>query len=865
MFKKFFISLGVVLLLSFSSCGGGSSDKGKEIFSKILQFIGIPYSIVVNVCQDSNLDGVCGAKELFTKITIKKGESFSDILEKIALTADGKYFLETRDPELPILVEFRDSKNIHYDNGKFTLKFNGFNNEQNEVKEISAIQALEDAGYLTSEETRALRTVRNREVLDRVIFESLENNYNLLRGEKLTGNIARDKGLEAVASGLQQLDISRGLPARVVSCGENAGCIKEIVTATSQELNITQEEAEVIADEVKVESRPKTQKNIADGYIAHLSSPVVAQCADGSYSTTNVGLKGAILFDTALDAGCEITVPSSTIIDSNNNGRYDNGDKVLGFSMKGLADGTFITPLTTLLRMKELKGEDVGIFKLMVKDFNPVTAASAVGFYTGDRKNQVQKLMLLMEILKIALKEGADISSINLTQILSNIPLKDMDLDQLLGGLSDSIKSKIMDVLGASSFKDLLSILDKIDTSKVNLNTLIVNVSDGKKGLNDAIKESLKVSLPTDSSNLLDKVLKPNIELEEGFMNFDPTSSTFEGNSSITGKVEDAIYKNPLENVTIKLYKDAHFIKEVTTDSLGIYLFSNLIGESGYSINISKTDYLTVNYQDISLDENLTKHLETILHIEKTYAGKGSIGGKVVGSIDGIGRSGITINFRKGINRRTGDIVKTVTTGSGGVYSVGDLDAGSYTGELQANGYQTSYMTVIVLGGTTQENQDGTINPILAEGEIRIVLTWGEKPYDLDSHLTGPDERGSRFHIYFGSKGRINSTPYANLDIDDVSSYGPETVTIRRQQLGVYRYWVHDYSNGGSRSSSALSNSGATVKVYNGNGAPQVFYVPNESGTVWKVFEIENGIIKPINDVDYQAIYTMQKPSKSKK
>ena len=858
MFKKIFISLGVVLLLSFSNCGGGSSDKGKELLSKILQFIGIPHSIVVNVCQDNNLDGICGEKELFTKIIIKKGESLNNILEKISLTADGRYFLETYDPELPILVEFLDSKNIHYDNGHFTLKFNGFNKDQNETKEISAIQALEDAGYLTAEETRALRSVRNREVLDQVIFESLENNYNLLKGEKLTNNIARDKGLEVVASGLQQLDISQGLPASIASCEDNSNCITKILNSTSQELNISKEEAEVIADEVKIESRPKTQKNIADGYIAHLSSPVEAKCVDGSYSTTKVGLKGSILFDTALDEGCEITVPSSAIIDSNNNGQYDNGDKILGFSMRGLADGTFISPLTTLLRIKELKGEDVGIFKIMVKDFNPVSASSAVGLYTGNKKNQVQKLMLLMEILKVALKEGADISSIDLTQILSTISFSDIDLNQLLGGLSDSIKSKIMESLEANGFMDLLSILDKIDTSKVNLNTLVVNISDGGKGLNNAIRESLKVSLPTDR-NLLDSVLKDNIELGEGF---GLTSSTFEGNSSITGKVEDAIYKNPLENVNIKLYKDSSFVKEVNTDSLGIYLFSNLIGESGYSIEISKTDYLTVDYKNISLDENATEHLETILHIEKTYAGTGDISGKIIGSIDGIGRSGITINFRKGINRRTGDIVKTVTTRSGGVYNVSSLDAGSYTGELQANEYQTSYMTVIVLGGTTRENQNGTINPLLAEGEIRIVLTWGERPSDLDSHLTGPDERGSRFHIDFTSQGSINRSPYANLDIDDVSSYGPETVTIRRQQSGVYRYWVHDYSNGENSSSSGLSNSSATVKVYNGNSLPRVFHVPNQMGTVWKVFEIENGIIKPIDIVNNQRISTMEKPSK---
>ncbi|MCK5854519.1 MAG: hypothetical protein KAG56_04810, partial [Sulfurovaceae bacterium] len=459
---------------------------------------GIPHNIIANVCQDENRDGVCGTTERFFKLTIKKGESVNDILRKISLTADGRYFLETYDPTLPILVELQDSENIKHDNGNLTLRFDGFETEeQNETKEISAIQSLEDAGYLTAEETKALKSLENREVVDRVIFESLENNYNLLRDESLNSQVAVDRGLKSVALGLQTLDIEKELPAKLATCADDNTCIKEIVTSTSQELNITKEEAEVIADEVKVESRPKSQKNIADGYIAHLPSPIEAKCADGSYYTTEVGLKGAILFDAVLDDKCEIIVPSNAIIDSNNNGAYDNSsDKPVGFVMRGLADGTFITPLTTLLLNKQSRGEDVTAFKTMVKDFNPVSAASAVGYYTGDKKSQVQKLMVLMEILKTAMKEGADVSSIDLTQILSNISFEDMDLNKLLGGVSDIMKSKIMDSLKLSGVADLISRLDTFDSSKVNLNTLMINVSDGGIGVDDAMSVASKVPLP---------------------------------------------------------------------------------------------------------------------------------------------------------------------------------------------------------------------------------------------------------------------------------------------------------------------------------------------------------------------------------
>ena len=277
MLKKFLISIGVIFILSFTSCGGGSSDEAKELLSKILQFVGIPHSIIVNVCQDSNRDGICGAKELFTKLVIKKGESVDDILQKISLTADGRYFLNNVDPNVPILVEIEDQNNIQHDGGKLTLRFDGFKtDEQNETKEISAIQLLEDSGHLTAEETKKLKETPNREVVDRVIFESLENNYNLLRNEELNTKVATNKGLEVLANELKKVDVADALPKKIVTCEDNATCIKELVTTTSQELNITKEEAEVIAEEVKRESR-----HIADGYIIKLQSPIEAQCSGG--------------------------------------------------------------------------------------------------------------------------------------------------------------------------------------------------------------------------------------------------------------------------------------------------------------------------------------------------------------------------------------------------------------------------------------------------------------------------------------------------------------------------------------------------------------------------------------------------------
>jgi len=80
--------------------------------------------------RDSNGDGICGKEEIFTKVIINKGDSLNDIWQKISLTDDGKYFLETYNPELPILVELQDEAKVNFDNGKFTLNFNGFKTDE---------------------------------------------------------------------------------------------------------------------------------------------------------------------------------------------------------------------------------------------------------------------------------------------------------------------------------------------------------------------------------------------------------------------------------------------------------------------------------------------------------------------------------------------------------------------------------------------------------------------------------------------------------------------------------------------------------------------------------------------------------------
>jgi hypothetical protein len=139
-------------------------------------------------------------------------------------------------------------------------------------------------------------------------------------------------------------------------------------------------------------------------------------------------------------------------------------------------------------------------------------------------------------------------------------------------------------------------------------------------------------------------------------------------------------------------------------------------------------------------------------------------------------------------------------------------------------------------------------------GSAKIRLTWGTDPNDLDSHLTGPDSvtAGTRFHVYYSNRGSLASNPFAELDVDDTSSFGPEVITISKLIAGTYRYSVHHF--GGALD---FRTSPARVELTL-NGSTTIYTPPAPGATalgsksVWQVFELVvdgggNVTITPLN------------------
>ena len=152
------------------------------------------------------------------------------------------------------------------------------------------------------------------------------------------------------------------------------------------------------------------------------------------------------------------------------------------------------------------------------------------------------------------------------------------------------------------------------------------------------------------------------------------------------------------------------------------------------------------------------------------------------------------------------------------------------------------------------------VSPVMTNLDgLRVVLTWGKTPEDLDSHMIFPGN-----NIYFESKTGTD----AGLDVDDTDSYGPETITLQKKHFGEsYVYAVHDFTNMSNPGSHQLSNSEAKVFVYMGQSLVRTYYVPkNRTGNLWTVFRMTgSGDLQDINafsgtKVDPQDVLNEVKP-----
>ncbi|MBK9050552.1 MAG: carboxypeptidase regulatory-like domain-containing protein [Chloroflexi bacterium] len=182
------------------------------------------------------------------------------------------------------------------------------------------------------------------------------------------------------------------------------------------------------------------------------------------------------------------------------------------------------------------------------------------------------------------------------------------------------------------------------------------------------------------------------------------------------------------------------------------------------------------------------------------------------------------------------------TTDANGNYTIADAPAGDQVLNVTSGGYITVNDQAVSIAAGATTTQPVALSPELAAGELRIVLTWGTAPSDLDSTLWLP----SATRIDYNVKGQTIEN--VTLDLDDTSGEGPETITISQLAgSGTYTYAVLNFTG---NSGGTLSASGAVVRVYRGDQEIGTYTVPTTGdGVWWNVFTLDGvtGAITPVN------------------
>ena len=276
----------------------------------------------------------------------------------------------------------------------------------------------------------------------------------------------------------------------------------------------------------------------------------------------------------------------------------------------------------------------------------------------------------------------------------------------------------------------------------------------------------------------------------------------------------------------------------------GIDLGVNAWNTHYQSIGYSAGDMVDVLDASDTLEPLLAANTNAVFLIPRTSGpsapvSSGAINGKIIDSTTAQPLANVVVTaYPFGAN---------TLTDANGDYAFPSLPVTGVSSPYRLSATLTGYdpdfrLVTVVPDGTTTANIP--LNPILSSQDAyRIVLEWAQDPRDLDSHVWTP----SGAHVYYVDRGSLAAQPFVNLDVDDVTSYGPETVTIRELKSGTYTYAIHHFAGSGT-----LAGSSARVKVYDQTGPIRLFTVPTGgTGIWWTAFTIDgsSGVITPVNTI----------------
>lgn len=335
----------------------------------------------------------------------------------------------------------------------------------------------------------------------------------------------------------------------------------------------------------------------------------------------------------------------------------------------------------------------------------------------------------------------------------------------------------------------------------------------------------------------------------------------FEDEITLYGKIcqadQDARLGNnkPLPDAEIEVFdiESGEALDETISDENGRYELDLEYCGSSYLLKIKREGYMEeeMYVHNVNPIRQVEYYCDMVELIPEKYKGWGRADGYVFDAVTGEGVEGLKLKFRRGINNLYSKPEEINSTYSVGDYYSGRIPAGNYCVEVQAEklGYVNTYFNVKILNDLSIENQNAHISAKIHAGQLRTVLTWGEAPLDIDSHMSYQLSAGAKGHVYYRNKEEYQGEHLVcALDRDDTFSYGPETLTIYDGVTGNYEYTVRNYSK-----ECPMGPEGGVVRVYFGGQAypSYTFYMPEDAVNMWTVFSYNSatGYLMPSNHI----------------
>lgn len=295
----------------------------------------------------------------------------------------------------------------------------------------------------------------------------------------------------------------------------------------------------------------------------------------------------------------------------------------------------------------------------------------------------------------------------------------------------------------------------------------------------------------------------------------------------IEGYVLDVFNSAMADNEVLLISETTgNVVMKTTTDGNGLYSFIVPINnDDTYIIRARRQTLNDVNiYGVTAISGSSTYYAKTIYLPYTTNVETYNMNISLLDATKNGPLADASLTIREGLDCKSGSAVATVNSNGAGVANA-TLLAGSYTGEIKKNGYETSYFPIIVKMDHTAVY--GYTVPELSDGTYQVVTSWDTPNLDLDALLFTAD------------------IPNTKRSASDMQS-GPavESVAFENGAVGTFRYFLSDYTNSiaGDAMNYSFSSSNALITVFSSDGYLTSYSVPaGHGGVLWDVFTLRNG------------------------